>query len=96
MKTNQLPMVAECGDQIVRDNLATETAIAHAKMRIGYSDRFAPVTLYHCTSGYVPAGSAMRLQHECWGYRWSDGRSNHGKRFNSKAEALEAFAKITA
>ena len=90
-----LPSVAEYGSIIARDNpsrrvtLETKPAFICGKVR--------QVELASVSPGYVPAGSALRLQSSpAWSVRWSDGGADHGRSFATEAEAREHFATYPA
>ena len=93
MKTTipALPPVAEYGSPVAKANpsrratLETKPAFICGKVR--------QVELASVSPGYVPAGSALRLQSSpAWSVQWNDGRADHGRTFATETEAREHFA----
>jgi hypothetical protein len=90
--TASLPAVAEYGSAIARANLSGPPAILAEKSAV-VCGKPRRVTLEHIRPGYVPAGSAMRLQaSEAFAVRWHDGRAMQGQSFRTMVEAETRFA----
>lgn len=90
-----LPQTAEYGTTLAKENLSTRTTLQTKQAVI--CGKVREVELAHVSPGYVPAGSAMRLQaSECWSIRWHDGSAYQGRSFRTESEANEHFATYTA
>jgi len=90
--TASLPAVAEYGSAVASVNLSGPPVILAEKIAM-VCGKPRRVTLEHIRPGYVPAGSAMRLQStDGFAVRWDDGRAIHGQIFRTMAEAESRFA----
>ena len=86
-----MPATAEYGSEMFQKHQSIYTAL-DTKHRAMLCGKPREVTLYHRTPGYVSAGSCARLQtSHVWGYTWNDGRTDHGRMFNTLEAARAAF-----
>ena len=86
-----MPPVAEYGSPIAQAHPSQRITLEEGNV-IFAGGRIRHLELARVTPGYVPAGSALRLQaHEVFSVRWHDGRAFHGWNFRTEAEALARF-----
>ncbi len=95
MNTASLPSVAEYGSTIAKANPSARVTLESKQAFICGKTR--TVELASVSPGYVPAGSALRLQSiPVWSVRWHDGSAYQGRSFKTEAEAREHFAAYPA
>ena len=91
-----MPATIEYGDPRAKTHAAQSVLLAEAphKRPSNHSD----ISFCHLTAGYVPAGSAMRYQKECFRVNWWDEShgTRHGKAFlpEDKAAAEVYFNEV--
>ena len=90
-QTEDMPHTIEYGDPRAKTHAAKSVLLASAPhTRPHYSD----ISFCHLTAGYVPAGSAMIYQKECFKVNWWDEShgTRHGQAFLPKDKvAAEAY-----
>lgn len=91
MTTTELPTTADYGSAVTKANLSHHMTLEAKQAKV--CGRIRTVELARVTPGYVPAGSAMRLQAtETYSVRWHDGRAYHGQSHRTEEAARAHFA----
>ncbi len=90
-----LPSTIEYGDPRSRTHAAQAVVLADAPHP---KARYSAISFLHQTAGYVPAGSAMTYQKECFKVNWWDETQNtkHGQSFKpeDRKGAEDYFNKV--
>ena len=85
-----LPAATEYGSPVARANPSRRVTLASKQASI--CGRVRELSLDSVSPGYVPAGSALRLQSApAWSVTWSDGRATHGRSFADESAARDYF-----
>jgi hypothetical protein len=90
-KAEEFPHTIEYGDPRSRTHAAKSVLLADAPHQRAH---YSAISFCHLTAGYVPAGSAMTYQKECFKVTWWDEAhgTRHGQAFLPKdRESAELY-----
>lgn len=91
MNLDILPNTAEFGSSLAQAHPSQRIHLEAKQAKV--CGRLRTVELARVTTGYVPAGSAMRLQpHDVFSVRWFDGRAYHGQSHKTEEAARAHFS----